>query len=280
MKLYLDTKDLINIFEHANPFSEGQLFQRLQQGSHQLAVSFHTVSELSAPLARSTSKTNVMALLNRLERMPITFIHSKIDGLELKEALDAFSNQQEYKDIHPFLNRFDQTVDLDARPATSIYINYSLAETVWDLHNHGGLQGLESYAPKMRVLIAADRSLLNPPSLKTNFVNVLQRSLKLYNLSLSTASLPALATWVYNNANRCPSLRLGHEVWHKIVANKTDALEDSDMEDYQHLTCLPYVDLMTLDKRMHGYVSQALASLGLDYHRRIFKSAQDALSCL
>ena len=280
MKLYLDTRDLINILERAKPFSEEQLFQCLQQGSHQLAVSFHTVNELSVPLASSTAKTTVMALLTRLERMPITFMHSKTKGLELKEALDAFSSQREYKELHPFVNRFDQTVDLEANPATSIYINYSLAETVWDLHNHGGLQGLESYAPKMRELIAADRSLLNPPSLRTNFVNVLQRSLKLYKLYLSTASLPAFATWVYNNANRCPSLRLGHEVWHKIVANKTDALEDSDMEDYQHLTCLPYVDLMTLDKRMHGYVSQALTNLGLDYHRRIFKSAQDALNCL
>ena len=278
--MYLDTRDLINILEHANPFSEDQLFQCLQRGSHQLAVSFHTVSELSVPLTRSTSKTNVMALLNRLERMPITFIHSNIDCLEIEEALDAFSTQREYKDIHPFLKRFDQTVHLDARPATKIYINYSIAETVWDLHNHGGLQGLESYAPKMKDLIAADRSLLNPPSLKTNFVNVLQRNLELYKLSMSTASLPAFASWVYNTANRCPSIRLGHEVWHKIVANRTDALEDSDLEDYQHLTCLPYVDLMTLDKRMHGYVSQASASLGLNYHQRIFKSAQDAVSRL
>lgn len=280
MKLYLDTRDLINILERAKPFSENELFQCLQQGSHQLAVSFHTVSELSAPLASPTAKTNVMALLNRLERMPITFMHSKIEGLELKEALDAFSSQREYKDIHPFVNRFDQTVDLDANPPTSIYINYPLAETVWDLHTHGGLLGLESYATKMRELIAADRSLLKPPSLKTNFANVIQRNLKLYKQSWSTVSLPNFATWVYNNSNRCPSMRLGHEVWHKIVDNKTDTLEDSDMEDYQHLSCLPYIDLMTLDKRMHGYVLQASASLGLNYHQRIFKSAQDALSRL
>ncbi len=280
MKLYLDVKDLINIFQRANPISADEFHQCLQQGSHQLTVSYHTVSELSVPLVRSTSKTNVMALLNRLERMPITFIHSGIDGLELKEALDAFSSKRAYKDIYPFVNRFDQTVDLHARPPTSIFLNYSIAETVWDLHSHGALEGLESYAQQMRELFAANRGLRKPPSLKSNFEKMLQRNLKLYKLPWSTVSLPDLATWVYDNPNRCPAMRLGYEVWHQIVKNKTDSLEDSDMEDYHHLTCLPYVDLMTLDKRMHAYVSQASASLGLDYHRRIFKSAQDALSRL
>ena len=72
-------------------------------------------------------------------------------------------------------------------------------------------------------------------------------------------------------------MRLGYEVWHQLGKNKTDRLEDSDMEDYQHVLCLPYVDLMTLDKRMHNYVSQAAAGMSLDYSGRIFRSVQDLL---
>lgn len=277
MKAYLDAKDLINILQADNPCSADQLEETLNRGSHQLAVSCYTVTEISVPLALSSSKTNVMALLNRLEKMPITFVHAGIDSLELKEALDAFSRSREYREIRPFVDRFDDAVDLDARPPTRIFIKYSLAETVWDLYSHGGLQGLESYARRMRELVTLDRSLKRPPNLKTHFAKMIERNLKLYSLSCSSVSLPDFANWIYENPIRCPAIRLGYEVWHKIVKNRTDALEDSDMEDHQHLICLPYVDFMTLDRRMHGYVSQASASMGLDYRSRIFRSVQDLL---
>lgn len=277
MKLYLDARDLINILQKATPCTVDHLEESLRRGGHKLTVSFHTVSEMSVPIVRATSKTNVMALLNRLERIPITFIRSDIDGLELKEALDAYSSKREYRGIHAFVDRFDQTVDLHARPPTGIFINYSLAETVWDLYSHGALEGLESYANQMRQIVAADRRLNKPPTLKANFAKMIERNLRLYKLSWSGVVLLDFANWIYENPNRCPAIRLGYEVWHKIVKNKTDPLEDSDMEDYQHLTCLPYVDFMTLDRRMHGYVSQALAGVSLDYRDRIFKSTQDLL---
>jgi hypothetical protein len=277
MKVYLDVKDLINILQADNPCTADQLAQNLIRGGHQLAVSLYTVTEISVPLIHPTSKTNAMRLLNRLEKMPLVFMHSDTDGLELKEAMHAFSFKREYRAIHPFVDRFDQTVDLHASPPTRAFINYPLAETVWDLHSHGLLQGLEGYAKKMRALVTADRGMERPPSLKANFAAMIERNLKLNDLSYSGMPLRYFAKWVFENPNRCPSIRLGYEVWHKIVKNKTDSLEDSDMEDYQHLVCLPYIDLMTLDKRMHGYVSQASSVIGLDYHKRIFRSIQEVL---
>lgn len=280
MKLYLDARDLINILQRDTPWTADHLEEILRQEGHQLAASVHTVSEMSVPLVKATSKTNVMALLNRLEKMPIIFMRSDIEGLELGEAVDAFSSKREYRKIYPFVERFDQSVDSHARPPTSIFLNYSLAETVWDLYSHGALEGLEGYAKKMRQLITADRSLSKPPTLKANFVKMLERNLKLYSLSWPGVVLSDLANWIYENPNLCPAIRLGYEVWHKIVKNKTDSLEDSDMEDYQHLTCLPYVDFMTLDRRMHGYVSQVSASVGLNYQAHVFKSAQDLFNRL
>lgn len=218
-----------------------------------------------------------MRLLNDLEKLPVVFVHPAIDRLELKEAVNAFVAKGDYRGIPPFVGRFDETVDLYASPPTRVFIKYSLAETVWDLHCHGALQGLESYAHTMRQLIAADRSLRKPPSLKSNFVKTIERNLRLHKVPYSHVSLPAFANWVYEKPFRCPSVRLRYEVWHKIVKNKTDLLEDSDMEDYQHLTCLPYVELMRLDRRMHGYVSQVSATLGLDYTKRVFRSVQDVL---
>lgn len=277
MKLYLDTKDLIGLLQEEASCTRDHLEKSLRRGGHRLAVSFITISEMSVPLLRATAKTNVMALLNRLERMPITFIRSDTYDLELKEALDAYLNTREYKGVDAFVDRFDQTVDLHAQPSTGVFINYSLAETVWDLYSHGALKGLENYADWMRQIVAADRCINRPPTLKANFAKVIERNLMQSKLFSSGMDISGFANWIYENPNRCPAIRLVYEIWHKIVKNKTDLLEDSDIEDYQHLTSLPYVDLMTLDRRMQGYVSQASASVSLDYRDRIFKSTKDLL---
>ena len=277
MKIYLDAKDLINILQNRGPCKPDQLNESLRRGNHQLVLSFETVCEISAPLANPGAKTNVMTLLNCLEEMPINFFHPSIECLELKEALGAFFAKRECKVLLPFVPRFDQAVDPNARPATAIFIKYSLAQTVWDLHCYDALKGLESYAPKMRLLFATDRNLKAPPTLKAHFAIVIERDLKSCKLSCSDVSIQDFASWIYENPNRCPSTRLGYELWHQIGKNKTDPLEDSDMEDYQHVLCLPYVNLMTLDKRMHHYVSQAAASMGLDYGERIFRLVQDVL---
>ncbi|MGD9849920.1 MAG: hypothetical protein AB7T38_01505 [Nitrospirales bacterium] len=268
---------MINILERGEPCSTDQLDQKLRGGSHKLVLSFYIVAEIAAPLCLPTSKTNVMRLLNDLEKLPVVFMHSGIDRLELEGAVNAFVSNCEYRGISPFVSRFDETVDLYASPPTRLFLNYSLAETVWDLYCHGALKGLESYAHTMRQRISADRSLGKAPSLKGNFVSMIERNLMLNHIPFTNVSLPDFANWVYEEPFRCPSVRLCYEVWHKIVKNKTDLLEDSDMEDYQHLTCLPYVELMTLDRRMHGYVSQVSATLDLDYRNRIFKSVQDVV---
>jgi hypothetical protein len=132
----------------------------------------------------------------------------------------------------------------------------------------------------MRALFTSDRGLKTPPSLKAHFPTVIERQLKSCKIVSTGVSLKSFADWVFINPNRCPSLRLGFEVWHQLGKNKTDPLEDSDMEDYQHVLCLPYVDLMTLDRRMHNYVSQAATRMGLAYDRRIFRLVKDLLSRL
>ena len=62
-----------------------------------------------------------MSLLNKLEKMPIVYMHADSQGLELKEALNAFGNKREYLPVVPFVKRFDETLDLRLihRPLTS-----------------------------------------------------------------------------------------------------------------------------------------------------------------
>ena len=131
---------------------------------------------------------------------------------------------------------------------------------------------MEDFAKPMRALIERDRNTIRPPSVKSHFAIVLEKELR--GDGLSCGEMKSFTDWVYENPNRCPGIRLSFEIWRQIVMNKTDGLEDSDMEDYQHIICLPYVDAITLDRRMHGYVSQARTRIGLDT-RCMFRSIEE-----
>jgi hypothetical protein len=278
MLIYLDSKDLINIFEKAKPLSAVQFENFLKGAKHKIVLSFLTIMELAEPLLDKKATTNVTDLLNHLEKLPHTYIHSDISCLELQEALRAFSAGDNYKSIFPFVNRFDETVDLNASPPTKIYINYSLSETVWDLYCFGALGGLDKYADKLRQTFAADRALSPKPSLKKHFTKTIERNIRLDRLTIPPENISAFADWIYSDASRCPSGRLGYELWHKMVRNITDIPHDSDLEDFHHIECLPYVDLMTLDRRMHGYVGQVSKDMSVDYDKRIFRSTKEVLN--
>src|SRR3972149_9810820 len=278
MLIYLDSKDLINILEKSETFSAEKFENFLKGGSHKIVLSFLTIMEIAEPLRHKKATTTVMSLLNHIEKLPHTYIHSDISRLELEEALRAFSAEDNYKGILPFVNRFDETVDLNASPPTKSYINYPLSETIWDLYCFGALGGLDKYAEKLRQTFASDRALSPKPSLKTHFTKTTERNIGLHRLLIPHRKISTFADWIYSDASRCPSERLGYEVWHKMVRNITDIPHDSDLEDFQHIGCLPYVDLMTLDRRMHGYVCQVSKDISVDYDKKIFKNTTEVLN--
>jgi hypothetical protein len=216
-----------------------------------------------------------MALLNKLEEMPIRYLHPDIRGQELKEGLDAFSSRREYRDVTPFVKRFDETLDLSAAPATSKFLNYPLAAIVWDLYSQGVFKKIDNFAIPMKAIVTSDRKMPKLPNLRSHFVTVIQRNLR--DDQLSCSDTQGFANWIYDNPSRCPAIRMAYEVWYQIVKNKTDALEDSDMDDYQHLISLPYVDMLTLDRRMSGYVTQAARRIKMDISGRMHTSIQKIL---
>lgn len=253
----------------------------LQNGKHELVLSYYTICEVAAPLKVPHSKTNVMDFLNNLESLPHTFSNSGagITRSEL-QAANAFYPNPTYEDINPFVQRFDHAICLEGNPSTKLFLNYSLAEIVWDLHCSGSLLGLSQYSERMKETMKTDRSLENPPSVCSAFLRTVEQDIQDLQLSIHPQEILSLGKWIYENPLRCPSLRLNFEMWHEIRKNKTDFLVDSDLEDYQHLSLLPYIDFMTLDKRMHAYTSQVLRRLNLNYGRRIFTSSEELIQNL
>jgi hypothetical protein len=237
MFIYLDAKDLINVYEQSNPCSADQFDKILREGDHKLVYSWLNITEISEPLLHGSAKTNVMALLNRVEETPHTYIHSSIiPRLELESASKAYVNRGECDSIYPYVHRFDYTLDLNALPSTKDFLNYPLAEIIWDIYCLGALGGLDRYAKKLKQTFAEDRMLSPKPSLEKHFLRTIERNLKLHHVTKPNGDIKSFANWIYSNPARCPSQRLGYEVWHKMIKNINDDPPPSDMEDFVILT--------------------------------------------
>jgi len=159
-------------------------------------------------------------------------------------------------------------------------MNYSLAETAWDLHYERLVGGLDRYVETYKRIMASDRGLSIKPSLKIHFVETIKRDLKQNQISVPMNQLESFAKWIYKSLERYPSQRLLFEIWHKLVKNITDEPTPSDLEDLVHIVCLPYVDLLTLDKRMYEYTKQSCTSIGINYLGKVYKNSYEIVEKL
>src|SRR5262249_35507893 len=134
MRILLDTRDLINLLERAQPCDVSRFRGWLSGGDHSVVVSSATVFELAAPLVHQKAKSNVTKLLNDLESLSPEYI---ADGFiapkELREAIDAFTHNREYLSVEPYVPRFDEVLAVFGPPPTRMYLNFPLAEIVWTI---------------------------------------------------------------------------------------------------------------------------------------------------
>jgi hypothetical protein len=275
MLVYLDSKDLINLLESSNPVGSRDFGDELRRREWELVLSFCTVAELAAPLLSSPVRTNVMALLNSLEELPITYIaDASILREELKEAVSAFSEKRDYQPIRPFVKRFDETIPMEGPPASRVFLRFGLAETMFMLwtENPAVLRGFDRHSERYKGVVEQDRALAPRPSLRAHFSSVLERNLQLFGISLPASSVSALTDWIVSEPIRCPGNRLVFEMFHAISKNRTDKLYPSDLADFNHLYCLPYVDLATVDRRIYGYLMSLRPSTGPSLQTKCYRS--------
>lgn len=275
MKIYLDSKDHIRLVDRKSLDDMNSFKGLLEATGSSLVFSMHNIAECCTPLLMSKG-SNVMRLLNRLEDMPHGYIaEASIPAKELKEAGDAFSEGREYGCIDPYVKRFDYVVSPFQRPVTSDYLKFGLSQAVYELWSEDPSL-FDGYRDgKLRDTMAIDRKRKDFKDHDANFVNTVIRDLSLYNISFPKDTVTALASWIYEKPVRCPGFRLGYEVFHKLLKNVTDAANASDIPDFAHVDCIPYIDLITLDNRMRGYVAQADNSLGTNYSKQVYKGIKE-----
>ena len=279
MHVYLDTRDLIDLVERRSAKDTDRFEERLRKSPSQLIFSMHNIMECCGPLVHAAETFNVMTTLNRLEQMPHLYLaEARIEDLELREATSAFLEKREYQTISvPIVPRFDYVVSPFEQPATKDYIGYSLAQVIFELWrvDENLFAGYPSHAKRLRVLLDSDRKRTDYKRHDLNFPNTVVRDLRLYGIRFPHESTDALSKWIFENPSRCPALRLGYEVFHKLVRNLTDSGENSDIPDFAHISCLPYVDAITLDNRMRGYVAQVDKSIGTNYSKNIYRNLDE-----
>lgn len=276
MKICLDTHSLINIIEKSPPLSADDFENELKTNGHELILSLTNILEISAPLFdnRVRDANVIWQSLISIEKMPVKFIESaRLIELELKEALKAFTQKREYQQFSPFVDRFVKTL-LSPPPICKKFLKYSLAETIFDLlMNDPEDFNKKSHqqSKQLQDVVESSRKLMDNqfnPNLRDNFVHTIRRNLSLVKLPVPSQGLEAFAKWIYKIPTRCPSIRLGYEVFHYYLRNKSDASKQGDMGDLSHLRSIPYVDLITLDRRMSHYAGRVCDGLGL-YKNRI-----------
>jgi len=278
MKIYLDTKDLIDVIEYSYPISSNELEKNFIEKGNKLIISNTLLLEVSAPLILKSKKTNVMKFMNKLEMIPCEYIKTKnLICLELIEAVKAFNNNREYENVNPFTLRYTETLDLRKEFPLEKYVIYSLGEIIWIFYHEGVLGGYDKYLESWRHVFSIERNHLNRQNRKDNFIGVVKKQLSQCRIQLQSQHIKSFGEWIYKKPYRCPSIRLINEVFFKMAQNIGDIPDKSDLEDYAHIQCLPYVDFMSVDRRFHGYVCQAANSIDIDYKSKLIRSIEEIL---
>jgi hypothetical protein len=279
--IYLNARVIRNIFEKSIPCGAERFGQILREGGHKLVYSWLNITELSEPLLYSKDKAEPLELLVKIEEMPHVYIHSAgIPRMELESAAKGFGNGGHYAGVQPLVKRFDFTVDGKASPPTGDRPEYPLPEIVWDLYSFGALGGQAGCAEKLRDICMKDRAAASKPAPEKHFTVMLARNLRLFQVPVSADHVPAFAKWVYTEPDRCPAQRLRHEVWQAMVKSSKNDLSLQDWKDFSHLDCLPYVDMIALDKGLGQLVSEVSSVLKRDYASRVVADAKGVLNRL
>jgi hypothetical protein len=283
LHIYLDTRDLIVLAERQSDEYFKSIGEWLDCSQSNLVFSLSNILECCIPLSSRLGQTSVMRTLGKLEDLPHAFLaEAKIHRDELVSAINSYLKNEDYQHIDPYVARFDEVLSPFQPPATAIYMKYGLAQAVFEVWQE--MPDLFSADDHSSQLLASsrkyDRALPNFRRHEPNFAEYIHRTLQQFSINFPNDELKSLADWILKQSTRCPSIRFGYEVYHQILKNVTDISEDSDIGDLTHVGCLPYIDAMTLDRRMRGYVAQADRALGTQYSKKVFADLQELQSQL
>lgn len=284
MNILPDTRDLIDLTEHAHPIDAARFSEYLINRNHQIILSFTNIRELSGPLAVDGDFLRVRRLLQIVEAMPHTYLQEPtIPKKEIQSAVDAFVGGKEYEDISPYVARWDRTLSLlpgQIRTPYDMLVGLRLDDLVYDVFRHQPqvFSPPNQHLPRLVAQLAGDREALRSGKApaRQHFIGTVKRNAERHGVQLPQGREDELAEWIYANPARCPGLRLNHETYRQLMSNYEDVPEVGDFSDLAHVSAVPYVEVATLDNRMREYCSRAArrlvrVGLAVDYRERLYR---------
>jgi hypothetical protein len=260
MRLYLDSRDLINVISRRRPVGPDELRTLLTDRDTTLVYSWSSVLET----------VNVGNLRESRARLEILdgFPHSFILGLpvliraEFRTALAAFRRQNaEFISLKPWETRLDKAIrDRGQRDPLDLLINFTLTDFVLPLlyFNPEVCRNREEVQRSFMHDVTLDRRhnrrvRRSRRWVLSGVVKMLYRS----GILLTRDELEEFVDWLLGIGSACPGWRFFSESYKEFCDNLTDQGNRGDIPDFSHTTALPYVDALTLDRRMADYCRRA-----------------------
>jgi hypothetical protein len=290
MLLHLDSRDLINAFK-GKSIGIKDLRSALIERKAKLIYSPETIQEVVAPADVKESRRRLETLIT----LPHRYIRQQKEIIkqEFSEAIREVRSTKNFSNgrILPFASTWQVILrpgEIRVEDQISdqlVDINMKLLAANPDIFRNTEEQ-FDAYAPNFTF----DR--LHKLNLRTGkkgvFRDAIGQTLKVIGLhpgnALKAANLvDDLTNWMRERPSVCPSWRLLGETYSEFVVNVTDKGRLGDEPDFRHVSVTPYVDAITLDATMRGYVKAACRRLAkltepVNYESRIFDDLNHWLS--
>lgn len=293
MRVFVDSRDLINIFNDEQPISISEFAAILTGGGHQLVIPFSLVSELIP--ADNNHFTVLWRFMKIEEDIPHVFLQQKeLTFVELRNAADDFVHERPLAAYDPYVTSFTELWGREAfakDPISLMELERRIDLRKMSQQIELTLERAEIYhwskaeeARAVRILtdekkaISADRS-------KRAFRNSLVRSLRHSRIELEEGQANSFAEMLYRTPSVAPGWRLYSEVFEQLARNTNYNPTVSDTWDFAHIAMLPYVDAATLDNNKAEMVKQVTRRLrgfdaSLNYDERVTPRISDLLAKL
>jgi hypothetical protein len=283
-RLYLDSRDLIELVSKNKPMSAVSFAQFLAERDWVVVYSFANVCETTIPedLDETTRRARV------LKSLPHTFIRAMpaIRCLEFAAASRALESGSEPTAIDPYVSHWHQTFlypHQDAEMAAAGSFSFENQVVFMVSRNPDVCRNLPHQTAKVQRAVEKDRTVSDHVRRnRERFEGGVAVALAECGLRMPATGKKPFARWIRQDPTRCPGWRLFDEGYLKFASNVADSVDHGDSNDWSHVSSLPYVDAITLDRRIAAYARAAAETLQLQnstcrYSDRIFRNAEEWL---
>ena len=262
-RVFADSRDLIQLLEYDQPVPLREFVAELASRNGRIVLSKSNVTEL-IPQSDTVDaeRRRVVALLQKLERLPHAYIRIPNWHEEFTAALRAYETATEVQPIDPYVDYWWETFfDIPLFIARAVYppdlFHYMTSKSLSQQLDIPPDQLRKFRLPKdtaaeISAAVKADRDHFGTRDTPEAMVTAISREFTRWRWPAPPGGFDDFAIFVRNTPNACPSWRLRFDLYHEYRVDPSYRPKSGDIFDLSHAETLPYVTHMTLDRFWRG----------------------------